>query len=78
VQKNGIIGIESPFFLLSTPIGKSSYLIILSFSAFFEIKGPGIEYCLGTTSGEEMVKKTFPACTCAFLHRYSQVQVEVL
>jgi len=43
-------------FLPSIPGWKSSYLVILSFSAFFEIKGPGIEYCPGKASGEEMVK----------------------
>jgi len=63
--------------LLSTPIGVSSYLVILSFSAFFEIKGPGIARYPGKASGEEVVKQTSLACTRAFLHWYSQVQVEV-
>ncbi len=74
--KKCITGLES-LFLLSTPIGVSSYLVILSFSAFFEIKWPGIVCCPGKASGEEMVNQTSLAGTCAFLHWFSQVQVEV-
>jgi len=47
----------------------SSCLVILSFSAFFEIKGAGIEYCPGKASRKEMVNQTSLTCTRAFLQK---------